>query len=349
MGRVKHERFEVLDLCRGISALIVVGIHTSASMRFFWPVVDFFFVLSGFVIAPMYLGEVSARNIIRIRLQRLWPTIIFAVSFGLILQLFEAAKDKYMSSGNEVTHFPTLIQIFSGIFFLQVIFPSLSYFNIPLWSTSVELIVNFALIPFMLKYKKRSLFFIILAAEILYYFGLKYDFNNVNSHGPIYNFSGLARGFMGISLGILLRSIFPSVNFLKNTYFRTLLLLISFYTLFELNKNGNYQSGFFNFMLCGYIVFYFALSDNPKNRIICELCRLSRRYSFGIFAIHAPLVPVTGLLHKISFFSNIDIWKQNYILIVSTVFIAIIILQIYFKYISTFLETNVKKLIFKIF
>jgi len=39
---VKQGRFELLDLCRGIAALIVVGIHTfRPNMQDFWPVVIF--------------------------------------------------------------------------------------------------------------------------------------------------------------------------------------------------------------------------------------------------------------------------------------------------------------------
>jgi peptidoglycan/LPS O-acetylase OafA/YrhL len=294
---VKQGRFELLDLCRGIAALIVVGIHTfSPNMKDFWPVVDFFFVLSGFVIAPMYLENLNARSVIRSRLIRLWPTIIYTLLFGFVLQTFMALKDRYFISNTEITTFPSVIEIVSALFFLQVFFPTLTTFDGPLWSTSVELIVNFALIFLMLKYKIRVLFCIIFIAEVIYYFGLRFDSINTNLSGPISNSTGLARGFMGISLGIILRSQFSYLKLLKNFFLRLIILFISFYILIELVKNFNFYSGFFNFILCGYICIFFALCENPRNRFILRLCELSRKYSFGIFAIHQATLPIAGRL-----------------------------------------------------
>ena len=118
---VKQRRFELLDLCRGLAALIVVGIHTFRPiMQDFWPVVDFFFVLSGFVIAPMYLEGLNARKVITSRLIRLWPTIVYFLFFGFILQTLMALKDRYFISNAEITTFPSVTQILSALFFLQV-------------------------------------------------------------------------------------------------------------------------------------------------------------------------------------------------------------------------------------
>lgn len=343
---VKQGRFELLDLCRGIASLIVVGIHTfRPNMQDFWPVVDFFFVLSGFVIAPMYLEDLNARNVIKSRLIRLWPTIIYTLFFGFALQTLIAFKDRYFTSNMEITTFPSIIQILSSLFFLQVFFPSLTTFDGPLWSTSVELIVNFALIVLMLKHKIRVLFCVIFIGEIIYYLGLRFDSINSDLSGPISNSTGLARGFMGISLGILLRSQFSYLKLLKNIFVRLILLFISFYILIKLVKNLNFYSGFFNFILCGYICIFFALCKNPRNRLILRLCGLSRKYSFGIFAIHEATLPLADLLFKISWFNTLDHWHQNSLLFVSKLFLSYLALQVYFKFFEKILENSTRNFI----
>jgi hypothetical protein len=228
---------------------------------------------------------------------------------------------------------------------LQVFFPSLTTFDGPLWSTSVELIVNFALIFLMLKHKIRILLCVILIGELIYYFGLKSDSINLNLSGPISNYTGLARGFMGISLGMLLRSQFSYLKLLKNIFLRLILLFISFYILIELVKNLNFYSGFFNFILFGYICIFFALCENPKNRLILRLCELSRKYSFGIFAIHEVTLPFADLLFKISWFNTLANWQQNSLLFVCKLFLSYLALQVYFKFFEKILENSTRKLI----
>lgn len=93
---VKVSRFETLDSWRGICALFVVVFHftsaipasleTSAFVRNSYLFVDFFFVLSGFVLCHSYRGKISnwadfARFAIR-RLGRVWPL------HALVLVLF---------------------------------------------------------------------------------------------------------------------------------------------------------------------------------------------------------------------------------------------------------------------
>jgi peptidoglycan/LPS O-acetylase OafA/YrhL len=94
-------RFRVLDGWRGVSALFVALHHFSgqgflyrlAPVRGAWLFVDFFFVLSGFVIAHAYGGRLAdwadAKDFVLRRFARLWP-LHAAVLLGFIV--LEAGK-----------------------------------------------------------------------------------------------------------------------------------------------------------------------------------------------------------------------------------------------------------------
>jgi peptidoglycan/LPS O-acetylase OafA/YrhL len=97
-------RFEVLDSWRGVCALLVAVMHLSTQFLYvpisqtaivsqFYLLVDFFFVLSGFVIAHAYQeslrGGVSYVQFIIRRFGRLWP--LHAAMFGVMFML-ELAK-----------------------------------------------------------------------------------------------------------------------------------------------------------------------------------------------------------------------------------------------------------------
>ncbi len=92
-------RYEVLDGLRGIAAILVVCFHlfeAHATSHFTqilnhaYLAVDFFFVLSGFVIGYAYdgrwtKGELSTWGFIRRRLIRLQPMIVFGSLLGLVV------------------------------------------------------------------------------------------------------------------------------------------------------------------------------------------------------------------------------------------------------------------------
>ncbi|MGN1359501.1 MAG: acyltransferase family protein, partial [Kiritimatiellia bacterium] len=97
-------RFEVLDGLRGIAALLVVafhllesysgGDHTRQILNHGYLAVDFFFVLSGFVIGYAYddrWGQgLTLREFFKRRLVRLHPMVVFGTLLGAALFYFGA-------------------------------------------------------------------------------------------------------------------------------------------------------------------------------------------------------------------------------------------------------------------
>jgi peptidoglycan/LPS O-acetylase OafA/YrhL len=146
-------RFLVLDACRGILALLVVLFHTDEISHWrSWAVVrngsvavDFFFALSGFVIASAYGARLGTglglvRYAVR-RFGRLYPLHLAALLAycGVELVRLLAFDDTDAFNGNFSLHalgeHLLLVQAFSA--------NNLSW-NYPAWSISVELWVNLA-------------------------------------------------------------------------------------------------------------------------------------------------------------------------------------------------------------
>lgn len=148
-------RFRALDAWRGICAGLVVLFHVPVlHIAKDWPAfanlqlgVDFFFVLSGFVISHAYqdrlASKVEARGFIVSRFRRLWPmhVVVLAAFVGL-----EVAKLAYASVnpsfGVEAAPFSTgrsPVEILTNLAFLQSfgLHPGLSW-NGPAWSIAVE-------------------------------------------------------------------------------------------------------------------------------------------------------------------------------------------------------------------
>jgi peptidoglycan/LPS O-acetylase OafA/YrhL len=100
--------YEILDGLRGIAAIMVLGFHvleayyvTNAAGKYgqllnhAYLAVDFFFVLSGFVIGYAYddrWGKMSIGNFLKRRIFRLHPMVIFGTLLGVVMFYFGAGE-----------------------------------------------------------------------------------------------------------------------------------------------------------------------------------------------------------------------------------------------------------------
>ena len=139
-----RKHFASLDGLRGVAALAVVGSHFENLSGFnlylqqSGVAVDFFFVLSGFVIAQAYearlLADLTWRRYMRIRLERLYPAIFGGVLLGLIVAAL-AGEPMDLWMGLQFLILPVLqgAPLHGG-----ELFP----FNGPQWSLFWELAIN---------------------------------------------------------------------------------------------------------------------------------------------------------------------------------------------------------------
>jgi peptidoglycan/LPS O-acetylase OafA/YrhL len=197
------DRIQVLDSWRGVCALLVAVYHfpvvglvqSSPLARHSWLFVDFFFVLSGFVIAKVYAGRLrdaasTGRFIIK-RFGRIWPLHI------AVLALLVVKAHLMGDVGTSAEK--SLVSIITNVFLIQSWgLHATDTWNFPAWSISVEwaLYLIFALIA-------GSRFFWFIAA-VLSVTGLAVVVAFA-PHGlqSSYDF-GVFRGCAGFFAGVLL-------------------------------------------------------------------------------------------------------------------------------------------------
>lgn len=146
---MKDSRLLFLDGCRGVAAIIVVLLHACAP---FWPqalafanlAVDFFFMLSAFVLMQAY-GErlrkgLSLRRFMYIRWLRLFPLHASGLLMGFLLfsARYGVSSESLLSFGLNLAFLPSPHALAPG-------WPSAFGLNIPAWSLFFEWIANILL------------------------------------------------------------------------------------------------------------------------------------------------------------------------------------------------------------
>ncbi len=144
----KH-RYQVLDSLRGICACMVILFHfhtvgwisNLSLVRDSWLFVDFFFVLSGFVIATAYRRRLadgfSIGAFMGLRLGRIYPMHLFVLGLFLAVQLALLAKG---GSGAAFQGHMTIPELLASLTLTQTfVLPIGVVWNGPSWSIAVEM------------------------------------------------------------------------------------------------------------------------------------------------------------------------------------------------------------------
>jgi peptidoglycan/LPS O-acetylase OafA/YrhL len=143
--------YPALDGLRGIAALAVVGYHVALYFKLPYApahaylAVDFFFMLSGFVIAHAYDTRLSKTmgltGFLIVRLVRLYPLVVLGVGIGTIALLI----------GVNVVPGLTILAVLQAAAANMLLLPATSLLNIrplafptdsPLWSLAFEIWIN---------------------------------------------------------------------------------------------------------------------------------------------------------------------------------------------------------------
>ena len=139
--------------------------------KYGWLMVDFFFVLSGFVFCHMYreriaAGKISFKKYAYFRFSRLYPLSLLTLIIVVILQFarHQAGLGYFVYQMNDLFHFVI------NIFFLQGIVSKGWSFNAPSWAISVQLLA-YALFFFLIKYlnARRLFVYVVMIAVGLYF------------------------------------------------------------------------------------------------------------------------------------------------------------------------------------
>jgi len=208
-------RFYTLDAMRGVAAIAVVLLHIALQLSFrprplAYMAVDFFFMLSGFVLATAYEERfrygLTVSDFLSARFVRLYPMYFFGMVIGTLTLFGQNA----MQSGHSMPAPQSMVAILAGFFMLpDPQSPFLFPINQPAWSLFFEFLINIVFSALLVRFSTRVLTVLTIG------FGAAYVAGTIH-HGQMTgglswdSFGlGLVRVTFPFSLGVLFSRLRP--------------------------------------------------------------------------------------------------------------------------------------------
>jgi len=363
----KH--YEILDGLRGVAAIIVVAFHIfeafSGGNRFKqiinhgYLAVDFFFLLSGFVVAYAYddrWGKMTQWEFYKRRLIRLQPMVIMGMIIGAIFYYFQASDILFpMIAGMEV--WKVILTMIIG-FTLLPIPPSMEIrgwgemhpLDGPAWSLFFEYIANilYALIFRKFSNKVLSVFVLLFAGMLINYtvFGPKGDVIGGWSLNLEQMNVGFTRLLYPFFAGILLSRLGKLIH-IKGAFWACSLLIAIVLSVPRIGDesslwmNGLYES--FCIILVFPLIVSIGAGGEIQNPFSLKICKLLGDISYPIYITHYPLIywyTAWVVDNKVSL-------KDGYALgigvLIASILIAYVCLKLYDEPVRNWLQNKLKK------
>lgn len=291
--------FEILDGLRGVAALSVLIFHfmeiavpdfPNNFIAHAYLAVDFFFCLSGFVIAYAYdgkLNNIGIGNFMKLRLIRLHPLVIITSIIGLLAFIFDPFSDLATKYSDKLPllflasclmiPYPLVTERYSNFFHL----------NAPMWSLFWEYIANIAYALILVRLGKNMLRVVtVIAAALIIYESNKSGHLSVG--WGLDNFwGGAVRVFYSFSAGML---IYRSKWIIKSRLgFGALSVLLIFAFIMPFRESTNHIVD--TLLVLIYFPLIVALGAGAVlNPSVAKICRWSGELSYPLYMVHYPFM-----------------------------------------------------------
>lgn len=308
--------YEILDGLRGVAAIIVVifhiletfaaGNHITQIINHGYLAVDFFFVLSGFVIGYAYddrWNKMSLKDFFKRRLIRLHPMIILGMVIGAVGYYFAASPIVFPRISD--TSFLHMILIMLIGFTLIPVPPSMDIrgwgemhpLNSPAWTLFFEYIANFVYAIFIRKLSNKILAVLMVLAGCatihLAVTGPNGDVVGGWSLEPHQFKIGLIRLMYPFLAGLLLSRFIKPLN-IKNAFLWCSIFIVVVLAFPRVGgsenlwMNGVYDS--FSIIFIFPLIVYIGASGAVKGKYSSKICKFLGSISYPIYIIHYPLI-----------------------------------------------------------
>lgn len=310
--------YQVLDGLRGVAALTVIGFHlfeifsngdhSKQIINHGYLAVDFFFVLSGFVIGHAYddrWGRMTLSGFFKRRLIRLHPMILMGMTIGAIGFYFSASP--VLFPGISTTPFWKLLVVLLIGYTLIPVPQSLDIrgwqemhpLNGPAWSLFFEYIANILYALLVRKFSNRLLGVLVLLAGCALIHMAVTSPNGDVIGGWSLDPKELRIGFTRLTYpffaGLLVSRIFKPGH-INNAFLWCSLLLLAVLAFPRVGStdrlwaNGLYDSLAIIFVFP--FIVYLGASGKIKGRVALRWCQFLGDISYPIYIIHYPLIYV---------------------------------------------------------
>lgn len=313
--------YELLDGLRGVAALLVVFYHIFEGFSFAeggtlitvinhgYLAVDFFFILSGFVIGYAYddrwKKNLTLKGFFKRRLIRLHPMIIMGAVIGCITFFIQGGV-KW--DGTQVATSAVMLALLLAMFFIPA-YPGAGYdvrgngemfsLNGPSWSLFFEYIGNilYALFIHRLSNKALAVLVILLGLGLSWFalfdvvgygmIGVGWTLDGLNFWG------GMLRMLFPFTLGMLISRNFRPFKIRGAFWICSVILLVLFCVPYIGGHSPVCLNGVFE-MVCIVVIFPLLVclgaSGQTTDKRSTRICKFLGDISYPLYAIHYPLM-----------------------------------------------------------
>ena len=305
--------YDILDGLRGVAAITVVCFHLfeafatshlDQKINHGYLAVDFFFMLSGFVVGYAYddrWKSMKTKDFIKRRFIRLHPMVVMGTVIGAVMFYFQGC---YVWDVSKVT----IIALVTATFFSGLLIPAtlgteirglgeMFPLNGPSWSLFFEYIGNILYAFFIRKLSTQALVGLVFLAGCslagFAIFGPYGDLCAGFSLTGIEFAGGFSRLLFSFSAGLLLFRIFKPVN-VKGTFWICSLSIAALLAVARIGgaehlwMNGIYDTAccvlFFPFLV------YLGASGKSTDKYTTMICKFLGDISYPLYMVHYPFI-----------------------------------------------------------
>ena len=312
--------YHLLDGLRGVAALMVIWYHVFEGYAFAggttidtfnhgYLAVDFFFILSGFVIGYAYDDRwgknFTMKDFIKRRLIRLHPMVIMGAVVGAITFYIQGSVQW---DGTHIGISMVMLSLLCTIFFIPAM-PGVGYevrgngemfpLNGPCWSLFFEYIGNILYALFIRRLSNKALTIVVVLLGVAL---ASFAILNVSGYGNIgvgwtldgVNFiGGLLRMLFPFSMGMLLSRNFKPMK-LRGAFWICTLVMIALFAVPYLEgtesicTNGIYEA--FCIIIAFPILLWIGASGTTTDKKSSQICKFLGDISYPIYVIHYPFM-----------------------------------------------------------
>jgi len=349
--------YEILDGLRGVAALMVLVYHLSEAYAFSgygdmagyhnifnhaYLAVDFFFVLSGFVIGYAYddrWKNMSIANFLKRRIIRLHPMVVFGGLLGAAL--FYCSASEIFPLIKDTPVWKMLLYTLIGILMIPTPpsadirgWQEMYTLDAPTWTLFFEYIANILYALFIRRFTKIALTILVLAAACatLYQTLTQGDVSagwTLNGYHLQVGFTRLMYPFFA---GLLLYRLGKTVR-LRNAFLISSLMLMVLLVcprIGDVNsvwKNGIYEAAVILIMFP--LIVAIGAGGQIKSRFSSRLCKFLGDMSYPMYLVNYPLCYIhTGWI-KDTGYTFKEVWWVSALCFVAILTIAWLAMKFY--------------------
>jgi len=362
--------YRILDGLRGVAALMVIWYHifeafaTSPYDQGFnhgYLAVDFFFILSGFVIGYAYNDrwkKMAKKDFFKRRLIRLQPMIIIGAVLGVITFFIQGGV---MWNGTKVVFSMIMIALLLQLFLIPAMpgsgaevrgngemFP----LNGPSWSLFFEYIGNILYALILRKLSIRALMVLVLVSGA----GLAvFAVGNFSGFGHLgvgwtmtdYNLiGGFLRLLFSFSAGLLISRVFRPIRIRGAFWICSLAVIVLLSVPYIGNGESPWMNGLYD-AICTIIVFpvlvYFGASGMTTDKITTGMCKLLGDISYPLYMVHYPFMYLFFAYVWKNGLAFAQTWPLTLVVFFGNILLAYLCLKLYDEPIRKFLTKRFLK------